>query len=314
MRSISQRTAGRPTSRREGLRRQPLHLERLELRSMLAADAGFVDDSFAIDPGTDVLEPPAAVEAPPADPSQEFVPILFICPGVPDLPTIDLPESKNGYLDEYERFLTQNPDWLAEHGADGIQACVMTPSRYVDGVELANPGEARAFDAWFKQEHPWYFVEPVTGDESLLPEDPVEFDDSDGESSGSWTLCVLPPPVFSVYDAGWMISSVAGGSVGGDTSGSILTGIVNLDRSFWLSSYSRPSDFGPLTLTLSGGEIVQRSSFSPAVRSAAFTAPFGNDHSAFAQLATSFLTGSSHGGETAAESLPGSGGRRRARA
>lgn len=338
---------------------------------MLAADVGFVDDGIVIDPELDFSEPAVDVEAPPADLTQEFVPVLMICPEIPDLPTIDLPaipevdpihepeevsetaevsepEAEIGepeaefletedYLKEFNRFLAANPDWLADHGADGIQLCVMTPSQYVDGVELSNPGEARAFDAWFEQEHPWFFVEPIIIDDSInfddlilvedpiATEDPVEFDETARERfvrgfpQISYNLMLSFVRDSSADYFSWALATVpsspAEGTDFGFTTGVALTGTYNVDGLSWLSMVSGLSDFGGFTLTVTGGEIVQQSSVEQQASIAPTVAtPFDYKQAAYAQFAASFMGGSSNGGNSGAESLPGGGGRRRARA
>lgn len=341
MRRIRRLATVRSSSRREGQRRRPLHIEQLEHRSMLAADVGFVGEVFAIEQEPDVSEPTFDVEA-SADPTQEFVPAIAICPGVPDLPTIGLPPMPEAepeaefaetedYLKEFNRFLAANPDWLGDHGADGIQLCVMTPSRHVQGVELSNPGEARAFDAWFEQEYPWYSVEPINIDESInfeyevlvedpiVTEDPVVFDEPAWDSYGRGVLQISYSLSLSfVRDSSadyfsWALAPVprvaAGGEDFGFTTGATLTGVSYLDGSSWLSLESRTSDFEVATLTVTGGEIVQRSSVAATVET-----PFDYNQAAYAQFAASFMGGFSRGGDSAAESLPGGGGRRKARA
>ena len=60
------------------------------------------------------------------------------------------PAEFNDYLlREYKTFLSENPDWIASHSGGDFQAQVMTPSQHV-GLDLPNPGEARAFDLWFE--------------------------------------------------------------------------------------------------------------------------------------------------------------------
>ena len=54
-------------------------------------------------------------------------------------------------LKDYWNFIETNPQWLSEHHADGIQLCVMTPSVHLPWIDLGNPGQARAFDAWYEQ-------------------------------------------------------------------------------------------------------------------------------------------------------------------
>jgi RNA polymerase sigma-70 factor (ECF subfamily) len=49
----------------------------------------------------------------------------------------------------YQTFLSNNPDWLASNGIGSIQLQVITPSVHVETLELANPGEAKAFDLWY---------------------------------------------------------------------------------------------------------------------------------------------------------------------
>jgi len=75
------------------------------------------------------------------------------------------PAEFNDYLlGEYKTFLSETPDWIASHSGGDFQAQVMTPSQYV-GIDLPNPGEARAFDLWFENAYLSYpEPDPAEGD------------------------------------------------------------------------------------------------------------------------------------------------------
>lgn len=57
--------------------------------------------------------------------------------------------SAKDLFEEYQAFLSDNPDWLADNGIGGMQLQVMTSSRYVEDLQLSNPGAAKAFDLWY---------------------------------------------------------------------------------------------------------------------------------------------------------------------
>ena len=75
------------------------------------------------------------------------------------------PAEFNDYLlEEYNNFLSENPDWISSNSGGEIQAQVMTPSQYA-AIDLPNPGEARAFDLWFENSYLNYSeTDPVEGD------------------------------------------------------------------------------------------------------------------------------------------------------
>lgn len=96
------------------------------------------------------------------------------------------PAEFNDYLlREYKTFLSENPDWIAEHSGGDFQAQVMTPSQYV-GIDLPNPGEARAFDLWFEKAY-WLYNEsdPTDGDTTFV---------EDGETKDSGTILLTGEP------------------------------------------------------------------------------------------------------------------------
>lgn len=360
MRRIPNRAGRRSLSRRIR-RRRPLHVERLEQRSMFTADVGVIDDGFEVDPPFEAAGPAVDADASPADQASVAVACEFVCvmpdiPGdcVPEMPGADPvcepPEAceldggcgeEKDYLEAFNTFLAANPDWLAKHDADGMQLCVMAPSQFVAGLELADPGVARAFDAWFEQEQRCSFVAPITTDESMLgggaipAEDPVatddmvDFDPTAPEFSGggpviSFSLLLissnLQVNVFRPLTYGsWNLSGdplvpIASGPVGGvnsgNTSGPTLTGTVHFDGDMmsWLSLVPRRADCEVVMLTVSGAGIVQRSVDVPAL-----AVPHSVKQPGFAQVAASFMAGSSYGSEMAAEQRPSGGGRRKAR-
>jgi hypothetical protein len=55
---------------------------------------------------------------------------------------------------QYAAFLAENPTWVEENGGGGIQAYVDTGSRHVPWMQFGNPGNAKAFDAWFELQYP----------------------------------------------------------------------------------------------------------------------------------------------------------------
>mgnify|MGYP003333437810 CR=1 FL=1 len=346
------------------IRRRPLHLERLESRALLAADAGVAADPDAAtaDSDTVAVDPPADVELPPADSTTDFVPVVIICPGVTlppavevdpvfvpddgsnsvdeaapvdtgaedtgsdDTNAVDAGSDDTGssdvggvdagsddagsddtgsldptsYLDQYNAFLQENPDWLSDHGADGIQLCVMTPSVYVPGLELSNPGEARAFDAWFAQT----YTQPS---DSLILTPPWQ-------EPRAW--CVLPTPVEEIQIA-----------LPTPPVGETISGVTYISDPVQFAFATRFGDFSGVRLgTLPCQRNAIEDSFvpdetglaapetpvQPEARAAAFASPFAGDQSAYAQLAASVFGGSGHSADGTAESQP-VGGRRRAR-
>ena len=72
--------------------------------------------------------------------------------GTDDWSDWDLGEYYNDLLKEYDAFLAENPDWITENSGGDMHAQVVTPSIYT-GLELADPGAARAFDLWFEKTH-----------------------------------------------------------------------------------------------------------------------------------------------------------------
>jgi hypothetical protein len=76
----------------------------------------------------------------------------------------DLGEYYNDLLNEYSAFLDANPDWITENSGGDMHAQVITPSQYT-GLELADPGAARAFDLWFENSYLNYSeTDPTHGD------------------------------------------------------------------------------------------------------------------------------------------------------
>jgi hypothetical protein len=76
----------------------------------------------------------------------------------------DLGEYYNDLLNEYSAFLDANPDWITENSGGDMHAQVITPSQYT-GLELADPGAARAFDLWFENSYLTYSeTDPTHGD------------------------------------------------------------------------------------------------------------------------------------------------------
>jgi len=69
-----------------------------------------------------------------------------------DLADWDLDDYYNDLLKEYDAFLAENPDWITENSGGDMHAQVITPSQYT-GLELADPGAARAFDLWFEKNY-----------------------------------------------------------------------------------------------------------------------------------------------------------------
>jgi hypothetical protein len=97
--------------------------------------------------------------------------------GTDDWSDWDLGEYYNDLLNEYSAFLDANPDWITENSGGDMHAQVITPSQYT-GLELADPGAARAFDLWFENT----FLGdprplPVEDDNALVDEQVL--DDSD---------------------------------------------------------------------------------------------------------------------------------------
>jgi RNA polymerase sigma-70 factor (ECF subfamily) len=111
------------------------------------------------------------------------------------------------FFQEYEAFLADNPDWLAESGIGEIQAQVITSSSYFEELELANPGAAKAFDLWY-------------ADNYLTP---VEFDGEvqDGEVQDGGLVGGVEPKDGVMVDGirPEVLYSTAGGDRGGTADG-----------------------------------------------------------------------------------------------
>jgi RNA polymerase sigma-70 factor (ECF subfamily) len=96
------------------------------------------------------------------------------------------PAEFNDYLlEEYNNFLSENPDWISSNSGGEIQAQVMTPSQYA-AIDLPNPGEACAFDLWFENSYLNYSeTDPVEGDNTFV---------EDGETKDSGTILLTGEP------------------------------------------------------------------------------------------------------------------------
>jgi len=80
-------------------------------------------------------------------------------------------------LSEYDSFLAENPDWITEHSGGEMHAQVVTPSVYT-GLELADPGAARAFDFWYYKSYiAPYELETTDGGPDATGEDATAIDD-----------------------------------------------------------------------------------------------------------------------------------------
>ncbi|MEI8227561.1 MAG: hypothetical protein WCH77_04790 [Planctomycetota bacterium] len=148
-------------------RRSALRFESLEQRALLAVVVSPADQMESVEP-VEQLEPVEPVE--PVEQVEQVecvelteqfeqckLPIIIICPG-PETgddftpPDAEWPEAApQDFLAEYDAFLAEHPDWLSDHGADGIQLMVIAPSTHLPWIELSTPGAARAFDAWYEQ-------------------------------------------------------------------------------------------------------------------------------------------------------------------
>lgn len=133
-------------------RRSAFRFESLEQRALLAVVVSPAEQMESVEP-FEQLEPVEQFE-------QCQLPIMFICPGLetgddftPPAPRdAEWPEAApQDFLAEYDAFLAEHPDWLSDHGADGIQLMVIAASTHLPGIELSTPGAARAFDAWYEQ-------------------------------------------------------------------------------------------------------------------------------------------------------------------
>ena len=165
-------------------RRSSLRFESLEQRALLAAVLLPGDEAESFEP-VDVMEPVEQIEL--VELVEQFKgcqpPIMVICPGIGDgeefLPwTPWLPPMPPDFVAEYDAFLAEHPDWLSDHGADGIQLMVMAPSTHLPWIELSTPGAARAFDAWYEQTYLQVFIDdPLFAVDEGLPlldgEEPV---------------------------------------------------------------------------------------------------------------------------------------------
>ena len=142
-------------------RRSALRFESLEQRALLAVVVSPVEQMESVEPA-EQLETVEQVEC--VELTEQFEqykrPIIIICPGIetgedftpPAPPDAEWPEAvPQDFLAEYDAFLAEHPDWLSDHGADGIQLMVIAPSTHLPWIELSTPGAARAFDAWYEQ-------------------------------------------------------------------------------------------------------------------------------------------------------------------
>ena len=139
-------------------RRSALRFESLEQRALLAAIVSPAEQMESVEP-VEQLEPVEQVEC--VELTEQFEqckrPIIIICPGIETgddftPPDAEWPEAApQDFLAEYDAFLAEHPDWLSDHGADGIQLMVIAPSTHLPWIELSTPGAARAFDAWYEQ-------------------------------------------------------------------------------------------------------------------------------------------------------------------
>jgi hypothetical protein len=167
-------------------RRSALRFESLEQRALLAVVVSPVEQMESVEPA-EQLETVEQVEC--VELTEQFEqckrPIIIICPGIetgedftpPAPPDAEWPEAvPQDFLAEYDAFLTEHPDWLSNHGADGIQLMVIAPSTHLPWIELSTPGAARAFDAWYEQTYlqicidypPFFAVDeewPLVGEE-----------------------------------------------------------------------------------------------------------------------------------------------------
>jgi hypothetical protein len=167
-------------------RRSALRFESLEQRALLAVVVSPAEQMESVAP-VEQLEPVEQVEC--VELTEQFEqckrPIIIICPGIetgedftpPAPPDAEWPEAvPQDFLAEYDAFLAEHPDWLSDHGADGIQLMVIAPSTHLPWIELSTPGAARAFDAWYEQTYlqicidypPFFAVDeewPLVGEE-----------------------------------------------------------------------------------------------------------------------------------------------------
>jgi hypothetical protein len=105
--------------------------------------------------------------------------------GTDDWSDWDLGEYYNDLLNEYSAFLDANPDWITENSGGDMHVQVITPSQYT-GLELADPGAARAFDLWFEKTYLIYSEsDPTHGDTTFV---------DDGQTEDSGTLLLVGEP------------------------------------------------------------------------------------------------------------------------
>jgi RNA polymerase sigma-70 factor (ECF subfamily) len=120
------------------------------------------------------------------------------------------PAEFNDYLlEEYNHFLSENPDWITENSGGDMHAQVITLSQYT-GLELADPGAARAFDLWFENTYLIYCeLDPTDGDTTFV-------DDGQTEDSGTLLLvgeprdygtALAPEPVYSSTPPEFVLTS-----------------------------------------------------------------------------------------------------------
>lgn len=179
--------------------RSALHFESLEQRALLAAVMSPVEQIESARPAEPVetvelfehveqCEPPITVISPWFEMSEDFMP--WLPPVKPDATWCEAVPHE--FLSEYDAFLAEHPDWLSEHGADGIQLMVIAPSMHLPWIELSTPAAAWAFDAWYAQT---YLQVSVDGpplwdfDEEWLP---VEFSEQHDDGAAGFEEESLP--------------------------------------------------------------------------------------------------------------------------
>ena len=183
-------------------RRSALRFESLEQRALLAAVVSPVEQMESVEP-IEQLEPVEQFEC--VELTEQFEqcvrPIIIICPGAnngedftpwlpPVKPDAEWPEAvPQDFLAEYDAFLAEHPDWLSDHGADGIQLMVIAPSTHLPWIELSTPGATRAFDAWYEQTYLQICI------------DYPPFFAVDEE----WPLVVEEEPVADFFDEEWLL-------------------------------------------------------------------------------------------------------------
>ena len=142
-------------------------------------------------------------------------------------------------LHEYKGFLAENPDWITENSGGDMHAQVITPSQHT-GLELSDPGAAKAFDIWFYNN----YIAPYEN------ESPVEEGSLNlaGQPNDYGTLLTTDQPDRTGIPEAWM----RGGSVQLSGGGEIVykTGIVAFDQG------STPLMLGSQNNVANGGSII----------------------------------------------------------